>query len=91
MIDEETHLIEFYGEECPPCKQIKMFLNRLESEEGITVKRYEVWHNSQNQNLMMKYSKGRCNGVPFMYNKKNDRFICGAPTYDQIVEWAKSE
>ena len=90
-MEEETDLIEFYGEECPPCKQIKMFLDRLESEEGIKAKRYEVWHNSQNQNLMMKYAKGRCKGVPFIYNKKTDKFICGAPTYDRLLKLAKGE
>jgi hypothetical protein len=40
---------------------------------------------------MMKYAKGRCNGVPFLYNKKNDEFLCGQVTYDKLKEWAKKE
>jgi hypothetical protein len=40
---------------------------------------------------MMKYSQGRCNGVPFLYNKKNDTFLCGTVTYDRLKEWAKKE
>jgi hypothetical protein len=55
------------------------------------IDRYEVWHNSSNQNLMMKYSQGRCNGVPFLYNKKNDTFLCGSVTYDRLKEWATKE
>ncbi|MFW3145336.1 MAG: hypothetical protein ACMUIE_00810 [Thermoplasmatota archaeon] len=88
---EESHLLDFYGAECPPCIQLEMYINRLREEEGVVITRYEVWHNSQNQNLMMKYSRGRCNGVPFMYNKKNDSFLCGEVTYERLKEWALKE
>lgn len=88
-MEEESHLLDFYGAECPPCKQLEMMINRLKEDEGISITRYEVWHNSANQNLMMKYSKGRCNGVPFLYNKRNDQFLCGAVTYEQLRDWAK--
>lgn len=86
-----SHLMDFYGAECPPCQQLEIFINRLKEEEGIEIDRYEVWHNSSNQNLMMKYAKGRCNGVPFLYNKKNDDFLCGQVTYDKLKEWAMKE
>ena len=92
MEEEKGHeLIEFYGEECPPCRQVAMHLKKLEREEGIVFSRYEVWHDSKNQALMMKYAKGRCNGVPFFYNRKNDSFLCGVTDYDRIREWAKQE
>ena len=33
-------------------------------------------------------SFGRCNGVPFFYNKKTKQFICGATSYDNLKTWA---
>ncbi len=30
----------------------------------------------------------RCNGVPFFYNKRSKRFICGATTYENLKSWA---
>ena len=36
----------------------------------------------------MEIDKGRCGGVPFFYNKKTGKFICGAADYDGLKKWA---
>ena len=33
----------------------------------------------------------RCKGVPFFYNKKTKRYICGATTYGNLRAWAEGE
>ena len=38
----------------------------------------QVWYDPKNLELLQKYDKGRCGGVPFFYNKRSRRFICGA-------------
>ena len=84
----EKHLLEFYGTECVNCKDLEPLLERLKEEEGIEVTRLEIWHNSENAKLFMKYDKGRCGGVPFLYNTKTGKWICGVPTYEKLKEWA---
>jgi len=86
---EETELLEFYGAECDHCKMVATFLDRLKAEEGIDVKRYEVWHSSQNQGIYFKYAAGKCKGVPFLVNARTGDFLCGPKTYEAVLGWAK--
>jgi thiol-disulfide isomerase/thioredoxin len=81
-------LIEFYGEECPHCIEMKPLIERLEKEAGVEVKKYEVWHDSKNAKLMDKYAKDRCEGVPFFFNTITEDSICGAVGYKDVKKWA---
>lgn len=81
----------FYGRESPECKEMNKLLDRLEEEEGIEVKCLEVWHDSSNQSLMMKYAEERCIGVPFLFNSDTGDYICGESSYKRVKEWAKEE
>ncbi|NPV50770.1 MAG: hypothetical protein HPY60_06185 [Candidatus Methanofastidiosum sp.] len=81
--------MEFYGAECPTCKEMEKHLLKLKEVEGIEVTQFEVWHNSINQSIMMKYAKSRCMGVPFLFNKKNETFLCGLHDYESVKNWAK--
>jgi len=83
-----SDLIEFYGTECPHCKDMEPLIARLEKETGLTIERLEVWHNSKNAKLMEQFDKGFCGGVPFFFNKKNGKWICGSTTYDKFKAWA---
>lgn len=85
MVDE---LLDFYGTECVHCKEMDPLVEQLEKEQGVTVKKIEVWHNSKNAELMRQYDKGYCGGVPFFYNTKTDKWICGSATYEKLKEWA---
>ncbi len=63
-------------------------VERLESETGVNVAKLEVWHNEANAKLMREYDKGYCGGVPFFYNKKNGKWICGGTDYERLKDWA---
>ena len=84
-------LIEFYGTECVHCKEMEPLLERLEKEEGLKVEKLEVWHNSKNAELLQKYDSGKCGGVPFFYNTKTGKWICGSADYEKFKAWAKGE
>lgn len=86
-------LIEFYGTECTHCKKVEPLIERLEKEEGIKITRLEVWHNSQNLALMEEvdrdeHGKRFCGGVPFFYNEKTGKKICGVAGYEKLKDWA---
>ena len=81
-------LLEFYGKECPHCIAMRPSLERLEKEEGVKIERYEVWHDDKNAEFMEKYSKDKCEGVPFLFNTETEDYICGEDDYERIKEWA---
>ncbi|MFP4001718.1 MAG: hypothetical protein ACLFSM_09235 [Thermoplasmata archaeon] len=88
---KEAELMMFYGKECPNCQEVKKRLERLREQENIDVKEYEVWHDSNNQALMMKFAEQRCIGVPFLFNKETNEYICGEASYEKIKKWAKGK
>jgi len=91
FLPKEDKLMMFYGKECPECEVVRERLERLRKEEGIEVKEYEVWHDSNNQSLMMKHAEERCIGVPFLFNKETNEYICGSSSYEKIKKWAEGE
>jgi thiol-disulfide isomerase/thioredoxin len=84
-----SHLLEFYGTECPHCVDMKPLIAKLEKEIGVKVDSLEVWHNEENTAKLEEIDKDLCGGVPFFYNTKNKKFVCGEATYDELKEWAK--
>ena len=87
-MEESFHLIEFYGTECSHCKSMEPLMARLEDEEGVVIQRLEVWHNEENARLMREYDRGYCGGVPFLYNTRNGKWICGSVSYEKLKDWA---
>ncbi len=63
-------------------------VERLESEEGVSIGKLEVWHHEANAKIMREYDKGYCGGVPFFFNKKTGKWICGETDYDRLKQWA---
>jgi len=63
-------------------------VERLESEEGINIGKLEVWHHEANAKIMREYDKGYCGGVPFFFNKKTGKWICGETDYERLKQWA---
>lgn len=39
----------------------------------------------------MELDKDFCGGVPFFYNTKTNKWICGEADYDTLKKWAKGE
>jgi thiol-disulfide isomerase/thioredoxin len=81
-------LIEFYGTECVHCHEMQPLIEQLEKEEGIILTRLEVWHNSENAAIMQQCDDGKCGGVPFFFNKKTGKWICGSVDYEELKKWA---
>ena len=63
-------------------------MQRLETEEGVNIAKIEIWHNEANAQLMREYDKGYCGGVPFFFNKKTGKWICGGADYERLKKWA---
>ena len=87
-LDEQGDLLEFYGTECHFCVQMAPDIERLEREEKVKIVKIEVWHNMENAKLLEKYDQGKCGGVPFFFNKKTKKIICGYAPYEQLKKWA---
>ena len=91
-----NRLIEFYGTECPHCMEMESIVARLEKELKVKVTKFEIWHNSQNAKLMQQFDKdgkGRqfCGGVPFFYNEKTGKKICGSTEFEELKAWAEGK
>lgn len=83
-----SDLIEFYGTECVHCREMEPLIMRLQKEEGLKIERLEVWHNAKNAETMQKFDKDFCGGVPFFFNKKTGKWICGSTSYEKFKAWA---
>jgi len=87
-----SHLLEFYGTECPHCVDMHALVEKLEKEEGLKVEALEVWHNEGNEKRLLEIDNGElCGGVPFFYNTETKKFICGESDYETLKKWAKGE
>jgi len=85
-----SRLLYFYGEECEHCKNMDSLIGRLEKKLGVTLEKYEVWHNQENAKKMEQYDKNFCGGVPFFYNTKSNEWICGEVGFEKLKKWAES-
>lgn len=85
----KSHLLEFYGEECPYCIEVNKMIDMLEAENPMVhVERLEIWHNKENDALVDVYDKDYCGGIPFFINTKTNKWICGETTYEELKDWA---
>lgn len=91
MADPQAHLLYFYGTECTHCHAMKPLYDRLEQEEGLAFTKLECWHDENNAKKLEELDQGRCGGVPFFYNTKTEKFICGETDYETLKAWAKGE
>ena len=81
-------LLFFFGTECIHCHRMDPLVERLEDELNIKITRLEVWHNEQNARVQTQLDKGFCGGVPFFFNKKTGKWVCGETTYENLRKWA---
>lgn len=84
-------LIMFHGNECPHCRDMDPLVNHLEKELKVVVKKLEVWHDPVNAAKLQKIDVGLCGGVPFFWNTKSKKYICGAVDYGTLKDWAKGK
>ncbi len=82
-------LLMFYGTECQHCHEMDPLIKKLEKKEKIKIEKLEVWHNSKNKGLLEKLDQGSCGGVPFFYNEKSKKSLCGSVDFATLKKWAK--
>ncbi len=82
------HLIFFYGTECEHCHDMFPYIDRIEAEEKVTIVKLECWHNSKNDAIREKMDNGFCGGLPFIFNTKSKKGICGVVPYEKFKDWA---
>lgn len=82
-----SHLLEFYGTECPHCVRMHELVEKFEKEEGVKVDTFEIWHNKENEKKLLEIDKDMCGGVPFFYNEQTKKFICGEADYETLKAW----
>lgn len=89
-----NRFIMFYGKECPHCKNMMPFVDKLEKETGVKLERLEVWHNEKNADLMRSYREiiaSACGGqlrTPTFLNTETKDVICGDVKYEKLKNWA---
>jgi hypothetical protein len=64
------------------------WIEKLEKELKVKVTKIEVWHNENNARRMQEIDQDRCGGVPYFYNKKTGKWLCGAVSYEKLKTWA---
>jgi thiol-disulfide isomerase/thioredoxin len=84
------HLVMFHGTECPHCRNMDPLVEQAERELHVKVTKLEVWHNAKNAELLESIDRGMCGGVPFFWNTKSKKWICGETDYDTLRDWAGS-
>jgi len=84
-------LLQFRGRGDDYCDMMEPLKEQLVEELGVQIRCFEVWQDTRNLELLQTLDNGRCGGVPFFYNKRSCRFICGATTYDNLKAWALGE
>jgi thiol-disulfide isomerase/thioredoxin len=85
---EGTRLLMFSGTECTHCHEMTPVVEKLEKDTGVKFDILEVWHNAENKAFLDKLDNGKCGGIPFFYNEKTEKWICGNTTYEKLKEWA---
>lgn len=68
--EKELNLYLFYGEGCPHCKQLKIFLDEyMDENPNIKLYQYEIWNSAENRKKfvdVMKITENRMGNVPYL-------------------------
>lgn len=84
-----SDIIFFFGQECPHCKDVEKFMADNKIAEKITFDSLEVWHNAENNKLLMQKAQ-ECGvdekkiGVPFLYVK--GKCLIGTPDIENFFK-----
>jgi len=85
--------VMFFGQECPHCKMMLPFVEKIERETGVSIERLEVWHETKNADLMRSLKDvilPKCGGqlrIPTFLNTETNDVICGEVGYEALKEW----
>ncbi|CAK0875839.1 unnamed protein product, partial [Prorocentrum cordatum] len=61
-----------------------------EGELGVKIVWLEAWENPLNERLRAAIdNKNQCGGVPYLFNRKTGKVLCGVQSYDKLRLWAQ--
>eukprot|EP00434_Breviolum_minutum_P037600 symbB.v1.2.033345.t1/scaffold4128.1/size44272/5 len=83
----KPHLIGFYAEQSMEAKRMRYLGGLLEKEiPGTKI----AWDNPLNERLRATIDlRNQCGGVPYLFNRKTGKVLCGVVAYDKLRAWAQ--
>lgn len=81
----DPELTMFYSATCPFTAKAAPAIEAAEAATGVTITRRDVNKSRDAGVAYMKADNGRCGGVPYFWNSKTEKFICGAPSSAEAV------
>lgn len=94
---DEPYLLEFSGKSAEAdVKKMTPQLKKLEKKLKTRIVRFDIWNDPSAYKLFLlldKSPRGKslCGGLPFYYNRKTGRIVCGATTYENLENWATGQ
>eukprot|EP00439_Symbiodinium_sp_Y106_P085342 s735_g28.t1 len=87
----KPHLIGFYAEQSMEAKRMRFLGDLLEKElPGTKIVWLEAWDNPLNERLRATIDlRNQCGGVPYLFNRKTGKVLCGVVAYDKLRAWAQ--
>jgi len=89
MEKDIPHLQFFYGDTCRFTAKVKPQVECLEKKLGGSITKLEVWRDSSNAKVLEDIDKGFCGGVPFFWNAKSQKYVCGSTSCEKLIKWAE--
>ena len=91
---EEPYLIEFHAAGADQCDEMKPAMSAVEKSLNTRILKWDVWSDPAAYKLMQFLDKGpdgrsKCGGLPFFYNRKTGKIVCGATTEKNLMNWAQ--
>lgn len=89
--EKPPHLIGFYAEQSMEAKRMRYLGDLLEQElPGTKILWLEAWENPLNERLRATIDlRNQCGGVPYLFNRKTGKVLCGVVHYDKLRLWAQ--
>ena len=88
----KSHLLMFTGTECPHCDVMRPLVMKLAHDTALMIEEYDTWKSQAHFRLMENYQREiqdpECDGIPFFYNTKTRKHLCGEVSYKKLKEWA---
>jgi len=82
--DMDTDLLMFTGDDCAHCDEMEPYLQFFERKLHKNIARLNVWRSNKFYRLFKDTDSG-CGGLPYFYNRKSKKSICGATTPENLI------
>lgn len=84
------NLLYFYDQDCDVCKEMDVVVGEYEEKTGESVLRIDIDESEEMKNLFKELATDNCEGVPFVFSQKTEKFICGLCVLEDLQNLCKS-